>query len=98
MVKVKTPKPQESPEAAAARERAENDAEERKVGEIRRGVTDETSRILRRFGIRAASAGSPTAASSVNPAASSGQFAGFGDLFAGGDFGDLGRGFVVRGG
>ncbi len=78
MVKVKTPKTQESPEAKAARERAERDAEERKVGEIRRGVSDETSRILRRFGVRAASAGSPGAASfaggGFNPAAIAGGF------------------------
>ena len=92
MVKVKTPAPTESAEATAARERAERDAEERKVGEIRRGVTDETSRVLRRFGIRAAGAGSPTAgsfaSSSFNPSAAAG---GFFDLGLG-DLGDLGIG------
>lgn len=100
MVKLSGPKVTESEEAAAARERAETDAEERKVGEIRRGVSNQTASILRRFGIRAAAAGSPTAGSfagnafsgGVNPSAASGNFNfDFGD-FSGGFAGLVGRG------
>lgn len=90
MVKVGGSAPSESKEAKAARERAERDAADRKVGEIRRGVSAETSEILRRFGIRAATAGSPSAgnyvangfvgagAGSVNPSAASGGSSGGG--------------------
>ena len=54
---------QESADAKAARERAEAAAEKTQIGEVRQGVTAETAAILRRFGIKAAMAGSPGAAS-----------------------------------
>jgi membrane protein involved in colicin uptake len=58
---VKAKAPQESEAAKNARERAQADAEKNLVGETRRGVTNETASILRRFGIRAAMSGSPGA-------------------------------------
>ena len=93
---VKAPKVKptpESPEAVAARKRAEAEAEKSLIGETRRGVTAETAAILRRFGIKAAMSGSPSAAGAVfggggfsgggggsyNPGAYVGGFAGGGN-------------------
>lgn len=73
---VKAPKVKESPEAVAARRRAEREAEDNLVSQTRRGVTAETAAILRRFGIKAAMSGSPAAGGFVS--------GGFGGGFAGG--------------
>lgn len=93
---MKAPKVQESPAAAAARKRAENEAERGLVSETRRGVTAETAAILRRFGIKAAMSGSPGAGGfagggfggggggSYNPGAFVGGFAGGGSFDGGG--------------
>lgn len=94
---VKAPKVKptpESPESISARKRAEAEAEKNLIGETRRGVTAETAAILRRFGIKAAMSGSPSAAGAVfggggfsggggggsyNPGAYVGGFAGGGN-------------------
>lgn len=81
---VKAKPPKESDAAVAARERAEASAEKRNVSEVKRGVTRETSALLRRFGIKAAFGGLPGAASgpggtgggSYDPAAMLGGFGG----------------------
>jgi len=78
---MKAPKVKESPEAASARRRAEADAEKNLIGETRRGVTAETAAILRRFGIKAALAGSPGAVAAVT--GSGGPGGGFSGGFGG---------------
>jgi len=95
VVKAKAPK--ESQESVDARERAEAAAEKRQVGEVRRGVTQETSALLRRFGIKAAMAGSSGANgfaaggfSGVNNTGGSFDPAAF---FGGFDGADFSRGF-----
>lgn len=90
---VKAKAPTESADAKASRERAEAAAEKREIDETRRGVTQETAALLRRFGIRAAMTGAPGATGGVagfgsfggsspggsyNPAAA---MAGFGSVF-----------------
>lgn len=76
---VKAKAPGESAEQKAARERAEARAEKAQIGEIRRGVTQETAALLRRFGVRAAQSGSPTAGANIAQA-----FTGFGGITPGG--------------
>lgn len=76
---VKAKAPGESEEQKAARERAEARAEKAQVGEIRRGVTQETAALMRRFGVKAAMSGSPSAGSSIAQA-----FSGFGGITTGG--------------
>lgn len=101
MVKVGGSAPAESADAKAARERAEASAEERKIGEIRRGVSAETASILRAFGIKAAASGSPGAGSYVASGFSgfAGGSSGSGGVNPGaaaGGFGSVSRGFQYQ--
>jgi len=65
--------PSESAEQKAARERAEEQAREAQIGEIRRGVTQETSSLLSRFGL-------VTGTGKAKSTAAQQAFAGFGGL------------------
>lgn len=68
--------PSESDAQKAARERAEEQARDAQIGEIRRGVTTETASILRRFGLVTGGANTgPTKATAAQQA-----FAGFGAI------------------
>lgn len=62
---VKAKAPQEDPQTKARREQAESQARERQIRGIRTDVSRETDAILRRFGNRAAFAGSPSIAAAV---------------------------------